>query len=54
VRREAAFTFIFARVLFAHARNRRIFIPVLPKRVVDFVGRDTQEAAKIFGVFGSA
>jgi DHA1 family tetracycline resistance protein-like MFS transporter len=53
VRREAAFVFIFATVLldmFAIG----IVIPVLPKLVVDFVGGDTQEAARIFGLFGTA
>jgi hypothetical protein len=27
---------------------------VLPKLVEDFVGGDTQEAARIFGLFGTA
>ena len=31
-----------------------IVIPVLPKLVVDFMGGDTGQAAKIFGVFGTA
>ena len=31
-----------------------IIIPVLPKLVVDFIGGDTQEAARIFGLFGTA
>ena len=51
--REAAFIFIFATVLLDMLAIG-IVIPVLPKLVVDFVGGDTQEAAKIFGVFGTA
>jgi len=53
VRREAAFVFIFATVLLDMLAIG-IVIPVLPKLVVDFVGGDTQQAAKIFGVFGTA
>jgi DHA1 family tetracycline resistance protein-like MFS transporter len=53
MRREAAFVFIFATVLLDMLAIG-IVIPVLPKLVVDFVGGDTQEAAKIFGVFGTA
>ncbi len=53
VRREAAFIFIFATVLLDMLAIG-IVIPVLPKLVVDFVGGDTQEAAKIFGLFGTA
>jgi DHA1 family tetracycline resistance protein-like MFS transporter len=53
IRREAAFVFIFATVLLDMLAIG-IVIPVLPKLVVDFVGGDTQEAAKIFGVFGTA
>ncbi len=51
--REAAFIFIFATVLLDMLAIG-VVIPVLPKLVVDFVGGDTQEAAKIFGVFGTA
>jgi DHA1 family tetracycline resistance protein-like MFS transporter len=53
VRREAAFVFVFATV-FLDMLAIGIVIPVLPKLVVDFVGGDTQQAAKIFGVFGTA
>jgi MFS transporter, DHA1 family, tetracycline resistance protein len=53
VRREAAFFFIFATVLLDMLAIG-IVIPVLPKLVVDFVGGDTQEAAKMLGVFGTA
>ena len=52
-RRWAAFVFIFATV-FLDMLAMGIVIPVLPKLVVDFVGGDTQEAARIFGVFGTA
>jgi MFS transporter, DHA1 family, tetracycline resistance protein len=52
-RRRAAFVFIFATV-FLDMLAMGIVIPVLPKLVVDFVGGDTQEAARIFGVFGTA
>lgn len=53
VRRQAAFIFIFA-TIFLDMLAMGIVIPVLPKLVVDFVGGDTQEAARIFGVFGTA
>lgn len=53
LRGEAAFAFIFATVLLDMLAIG-IVIPVLPKLVVDFVGGDTEHAAKIFGVFGSA
>jgi DHA1 family tetracycline resistance protein-like MFS transporter len=53
VRREAAFVFVFATV-FLDMLAIGIVIPVLPKLVVDFVGGDTQQAAKIFGVFDTA
>jgi DHA1 family tetracycline resistance protein-like MFS transporter len=52
-RREAAFVFIFA-TIFLDMLAMGIVIPVLPKLVVDFVGGDTQEAARVFGVFGTA
>jgi MFS transporter, DHA1 family, tetracycline resistance protein len=52
-RREAAFIFIFATVLLDMLAIG-IVIPVLPKLVVDFVGGDTGEAARIFGLFGTA
>jgi MFS transporter, DHA1 family, tetracycline resistance protein len=53
VRREAAFIFIFATVLLDMLAIG-IVIPVLPKLVVDFVGGNTEQAAKIFGLFGTA
>ena len=53
VRREAAFIFIFATVLLDMLAVG-IIIPVLPKLVFDFLGGDTEETAKILGVFGSA
>jgi len=52
-RRKAAFVFIFATILL-DMLAMGIVIPVLPKLVVDFVGGDTREAAKIFGLFGTA
>jgi MFS transporter, DHA1 family, tetracycline resistance protein len=52
-RRQAAFVFIFATILL-DMLAMGITIPVLPKLVVDFVGGDTQKAARIFGVFGTA
>ncbi len=52
-RRKAAFVFIFATILL-DMLAMGITIPVLPKLVVDFVGGDTQEAARIFGLFGTA
>jgi MFS transporter, DHA1 family, tetracycline resistance protein len=52
-RREAAFVFIFATVLLDMLAIG-IVIPVLPKLVVDFVGGDSERAAKIFGLFGTA
>jgi MFS transporter, DHA1 family, tetracycline resistance protein len=53
LRREAAFVFVFATILLDMLAVG-IIIPVLPKLVVDFVSGDTQEAAQIFGVFGTA
>jgi MFS transporter, DHA1 family, tetracycline resistance protein len=52
-RREAAFVFIFATILL-DMLAMGIIIPVLPKLVVDFVRGDTREAARIFGMFGTA
>ena len=52
-RRQAAFVFIFA-TIFLDMLAGGIVIPVLPKLVADFVGGDTQQAARIFGVFGTA
>jgi MFS transporter, DHA1 family, tetracycline resistance protein len=51
-RSEAAFVFIFATVLLDMLAIG-IVIPVLPKLVLDFVG-DTEQAALIFGIFGTA
>jgi MFS transporter, DHA1 family, tetracycline resistance protein len=51
--RPAAFAFIFATVLL-DMLSLGIVIPVLPKLVVDFVGGDTEQAARVFGVFGTA
>jgi MFS transporter, DHA1 family, tetracycline resistance protein len=53
VRREAAFIFIFATVLLDMLAIG-IVIPVLPKLVLDFLGGNAEETAKILGVFGSA
>jgi MFS transporter, DHA1 family, tetracycline resistance protein len=52
-RRQAAFVFIFATVLLDMLAIG-VVIPVLPKLVVDFMGGDTELAAKVLGVFGSA
>jgi len=52
-RREAAFAFIFATVLL-DVLSIGIIIPVLPKLVVDFMGGDTVQAARFFGLFGTA
>jgi MFS transporter, DHA1 family, tetracycline resistance protein len=51
--RRAAFAFVFVTVMldmFAIG----IIIPVLPKLVEDFMGGDTQKAAGIYGIFGTA
>jgi MFS transporter, DHA1 family, tetracycline resistance protein len=53
VRREAAFAFIFATVLLDMLAVG-IIIPVLPKLVFDFLGGNTEETAKILGIFGTA
>jgi DHA1 family tetracycline resistance protein-like MFS transporter len=53
VRRQAAFVFIIATILL-DMLAMGIIIPVLPKLVVDFTGGDTQEAARVFGLFGTA
>jgi DHA1 family tetracycline resistance protein-like MFS transporter len=52
-RRQAAFVFIFATILL-DMLAMGIIIPVLPKLVVDFTGGDTQEAARVLGLFGTA
>ena len=51
--RQAAFAFIFATVLL-DMLSLGVIIPVLPKLVVDFMGGDTEAAAKVFGIFGTA
>lgn len=51
--RRAAFAFVFVTVMldmFAIG----IIIPVLPKLVEDFMGGDTQKAAGVYGIFGTA
>jgi DHA1 family tetracycline resistance protein-like MFS transporter len=53
VRREAAFAFIFATILLDMLAIG-IVIPVLPKLVVDFVGGNAEQGAKMFGLFGTA
>lgn len=52
-RRKAAFVFIFATVLL-DMLAMGVVIPVLPKLVADFVGGNMQEAARTFGMFGTA
>lgn len=49
---EAALAFIFVTVLI-DALSFGIIIPVLPKLVLAFMGGDTADAARIYGVFGS-
>src|SRR5258708_4425597 len=50
--RRAAFAFIFVTVLLGMLAIG-IIIPVLPKLVVDFVGGDAAEGARIYGLFGT-
>src|SRR5258705_5298970 len=50
--RRAAFAFIFVTVLLDMLAIG-IIIPVLPKLVVDFVGGDAAEGARIYGLFGT-
>jgi MFS transporter, DHA1 family, tetracycline resistance protein len=50
---RAAFVFIFATVLLDMLAIG-VVIPVLPKLVVDFAAGNTEEGAKIFGLFGTA
>jgi MFS transporter, DHA1 family, tetracycline resistance protein len=52
-RRQAAFAFIFATILL-DMLSLGVVIPVLPKLVTDFMGGDTESAARVFGVFGTA
>jgi DHA1 family tetracycline resistance protein-like MFS transporter len=51
--RQAAFVFIFATVLL-DMLTIGIIVPVLPSLVVDFMHGDTQSAAEIYGLFGTA
>jgi DHA1 family tetracycline resistance protein-like MFS transporter len=49
---RAAFAFVFVTVLLDMLAIG-IIIPVLPKLVVDFVGGDAAEGARIYGLFGT-
>jgi MFS transporter, DHA1 family, tetracycline resistance protein len=51
--RTAAFAFVFITVLLDMLAIG-IIVPVLPKLVVDFVGGDAAEGARIYGLFGTA
>ncbi len=51
-RRPAAFAFVFVTVMLDMLAIG-IIIPVLPKLVVDFVGGDAVEGARIYGLFGT-
>jgi DHA1 family tetracycline resistance protein-like MFS transporter len=51
--REAAFVFIFTTVLL-DMLTIGIIVPVLPNLVVDFMGGNTERAAEIYGLFGTA
>ena len=51
--RRAAVAFVFVTVLL-DMLALGIIIPVLPKLVVDFVGGDAAEGARIYGLFGTA
>jgi DHA1 family tetracycline resistance protein-like MFS transporter len=50
--RRAAFAFVFVTVLL-DMLTIGIIIPVLPKLVVDFVGGDAAEGARVYGLFGT-
>jgi MFS transporter, DHA1 family, tetracycline resistance protein len=50
--RRAAFAFVFVTVLLDMLAIG-IIIPVLPKLVVDFVGGDAADGARIYGLFGT-
>jgi MFS transporter, DHA1 family, tetracycline resistance protein len=50
--RRAAFAFVFVTVLLDMLAIG-IIIPVLPKLVVDFVGGDAAEGARVYGLFGT-
>jgi MFS transporter, DHA1 family, tetracycline resistance protein len=51
--RRAAFAFVFVTVLLDMLAIG-IIVPVLPKLVVDFVGGDAAEGARVYGLFGTA
>jgi DHA1 family tetracycline resistance protein-like MFS transporter len=51
--RTAAFAFVFVTVVLDMLAIG-IIIPVLPKLVVDFVGGDAAEGARVYGLFGTA
>ena len=51
--RRAAFVFVFVTVVLDMLAIG-IIIPVLPKLVVDFVGGDAAEGARVYGLFGTA
>jgi MFS transporter, DHA1 family, tetracycline resistance protein len=51
--RRAAFAFVFITVLLDMLAIG-IIVPVLPKLVVDFVGGDAAEGARVYGLFGTA
>jgi DHA1 family tetracycline resistance protein-like MFS transporter len=51
--RRAAFAFVFVTVLLDMLAIG-IIIPVLPKLVVDFVGGDAADGARVYGLFGTA
>ena len=51
-KRRAAFVFVFVTVVLDMLAIG-IIIPVLPKLVVDFVGGDVAEGARVYGLFGT-
>ena len=51
--RGAAVVFIFVTILL-DMLALGLIMPILPKLVESFVGNDTAQAARIFGVFGTA
>jgi DHA1 family tetracycline resistance protein-like MFS transporter len=53
VPRRAAFVFVFVTVLLDMVALG-IIVPVLPRLVVDFVGGDAAEGARVYGLFGTA
>lgn len=52
-RRQAAFVFIFITILL-DMLALGLILPVLPKLIENFVGNDTVNAAKIYGLFATA